>query len=314
MQKSDYLRQKKLNPSDELRDLLNILEDHQPQLKSLNQSQAINLLRMLDQVDQLFNQLQSTELSLVPEQTRFAVVQAHYKNNVAKILKALGGSAALGKHRPDPAPERARWWWYMHELVAAHQQQMVRRVLAGGVLFFAILGVLYLAFNTILAPSPEAVARLEAENNSIDAYLAGDYGQALAALEQGLAVVPNDAGLLLIRGVVYEALGDDDKSTQSFEAAKARLNDTAIYYLGRGQLYYRTNQFEKAEAEARKAIEVNENLSAGWLLLGQSLEAQGRRFESIPIYQQAGEVALSNGDNEIVVLARLALSRVGATP
>jgi tetratricopeptide (TPR) repeat protein len=175
------------------------------------------------------------------------------------------------------------------------------------------LGLIVLVFNTILAPSPEAIARVEAENDAMTAFEAGNYERALVTVEQGLAVVPNDPGLLILKGIFQELLAED-VAIQSFEQAKANLDELTSFYLGRGQMYFRTNQYVKAENDATAALELNENISIAWLLLGQSLESQGREFEAIPAYQQAGEVALSNGDSEVVVLARLALSRVGISP
>ena len=190
----------------------------------------------------------------------------------------------------------------------------MRRIgLAAGVLFLVILG-LVIAFNTILAPSPEAIARLEAENESLAAADEGDYDRALAALDQGLSVVPDDASLWIIKGVVQELQGDDAQAARSDERAQEILINPVTFHLGRGQLYYRTGQNEKAEEEARQAIELDDNKASSWLLLGQALESQGNRFESIPAYQKAGEIALDNGESEIVVLARLALSRVGFAP
>jgi len=60
MRKLDYLHQKKLSPTDELRDILKQLEDSQPQLNHINPTQALITLRNLDQADQLFNQLEAT--------------------------------------------------------------------------------------------------------------------------------------------------------------------------------------------------------------------------------------------------------------
>ena len=48
--------------------------------------------------------------------------------------------------------------------------------------------------------------------------------------------------------------------------------------------------------------------------MAQALEIQGKLAEAASAYQQAGQLAFENGDNEIVVLARLAMARLGSVP
>jgi tetratricopeptide (TPR) repeat protein len=314
MAKLDHLRQKKLNPADELRSLLNELEDSQSRLKSFNATQTLDLLRDLDQVYALLNHLETTGANLASEWGRFGAIQAYFRNNAGTFLRRLGGPAALAEYRPKPAPERERWWWYIHELVAAQQQRLLRQVTFGVLILLVFVGGIALAFNTILAPSPEALARVEAENDAFSAYEDGNYEEGLAAIETGLAVVPDDPSLLLIQGMLYEMLDEEEKAAQSYDRAKQAAGPPVNFYVGRGQLYIRTSQFEKAETDARAALALDEELPIAWLLLGQALESQGRRFESISAYEQAGDLALASGDSQIVVLARLALGRITSSP
>jgi tetratricopeptide (TPR) repeat protein len=311
MRKLDYLQQKKLSRADELREQLSSLENRRTAVNAMTPTEALFLLRDLDQTSVLFNQLASDSLDLTPEIYRFDAIQNHYKNRAAVIQRALGGAEAISRHRPVPEPERARWWWYMPELVKAQQQRALRRVLISFIIFLLIVGSIAFALETFLAPSPEAVARLEAENASFTAFEDGDFNKVIAEIDAGLAVAPNDPGLLIIKGVAQEQLGDDQGANQSYEQARANLPDPGLFYLQRGQVYFRANQLAKVEEDARTALKLNENLPLAWLLLGQTLEVQGRRFEAISAYQEAGNVALENGNNEVVVLARLALSRIG---
>jgi tetratricopeptide (TPR) repeat protein len=314
MTKLDYVRQKKLNPADELRDLLSFLEESQVQLGSLNSAQTLTLLQDLDKIYDLLAQLEATGADMPPERGRFEAIQAYLKTRASTILNKLGGPAALSEHRPTPAPDRERWWWYIHERVAAQQQRLLRQVMIGLLIMVVILGGIFIAFNTVLAPSPEALARVEAENDAFSFYDEGNYEEALAAIDRGLATVPNDPGLLLFKGVLHELLDQAEEAAQAFEQAGQHVDSQANFHLGRAQLYLRTNQLVKAEEDARAAIALDDQIALAWLLLGQSLESQGRRFESIAAYEQAGELALDSGDSQIVVLARLALGRVTTSP
>jgi tetratricopeptide (TPR) repeat protein len=309
--KLDYLQQKKLNPADELRELLRTLEERQLKIKKMTAIQALNFLRDLDQVFALFDQLRVAGLDLLPEEGRFNAVQARVKRSVRPLLKALGGPAALAENRPSPTPARERWWWYIHEQVFAQQQRLLRQITIGVVVVLVLIGGLVLAFNTILAPSPETVARLEAENEANAAIEAGDLQSALAAVESGLTKVPNDPSLLLMQGVLLDMLGDKEKAAANFAQAQSSMANPIDFHLARSQLELRLYRPEQAEEDARAALELDDKSAAAWLLLGQALEGQNRGFEAINAYEQAGQLAFESGDSQIVVIARLALARLG---
>ena len=88
MSKLDYLQPKKLNPADELREILGSLEERQPTVGRFDAGQALNLLHDLDQVDALFHQIESAGLDLRPEQGRFQSIQSHLR----KQAGSSGGS------------------------------------------------------------------------------------------------------------------------------------------------------------------------------------------------------------------------------
>jgi len=314
MPKLNFLQQKKLSPADELREILGSLEERQLKVKSMASGQALCLLHDLDQVDTLFQQLESAGLDLRPEQGRFKSIQARLEKQAAPLLKSLGGAAVLSAHRPTPPPPSEKWWWYIQERVAAQQQRLLRQVVVTSVIILVVLGGIVLLFQTVLAPSPEIIARLETENDAYAAIDAGDYQEALAVIEQGLIKVPADPSLLLLEGVVQEALGEEAAAAQSFDQARTGLKNPFDFYLARSQLDLRVGQPAKAEANARAALELDENSSRAWLLLGQALEFQDKSLEAVPAYEKAGELALANGDYEVVVLSRLALGRIGTRP
>lgn len=312
--KLDYLQQKKLGPADEVREILSGLEECQVKVKTLNSAQALNLLRDLDQINLLFKQLESTGLDLLPEQSRLTTVQAQLKKQAGSLLKALGGAATLAQDRPVPPPSTEQWWWYVDELVVAQRKQLGQRIIVGLVIVLALIGGVVLLFQTVLAPSPEAVARMEAQNGATAALEQGKPEDALAFLETGLAKVPHDPDLLLYQGVIQELLGDEAAAGQSFGQAQASLNNPFRFYLARSQLELRVGRLAEAEADARAALKLDPNAANAWLLLGQTLEAQQKRDEAISAYQKASDLANASGEAEIYVTARMALARMSGMP
>lgn len=310
--KLTYLRPKNLNPADELRQLLTSLEDRQPRVKRLTSTQALILLRDLDQAYYLFEKLRPTGLNLLAEEGRFQVVQGHYKDQARPILRALGGAAALSDYRPRPAPIRERWWWYIHELVATQQKRWVRYGLTITLAIVLVVGGIVLAFNTILAPDPVVLVRFDIEQRALDAIDHQNYSLALEIVEQGQRELPEpDAGILILEGMLHDLSGQSIEAEQTFEQAMLLLDDPLIFHLALAQLYLRADHPEDGRLEARAAIALNEESARGWLLLGQAFEAQEERFKAVLAYEKAGSLAFDQGENEIVVMARLALSRLG---
>lgn len=313
MSKLDHLRPQPLNPADELREILTSLEEGQPRLKLFNAGQARNFLLDLDRVDVLFHELEAAGLDLLPEQVRFQSLQTRLQKKAALLLRSLGGPGALNALRPSPPPPTEKWWWQLDQLAAAQQQRLLRQLALIVGIIVLIAGTLIILFQTVLAPSPEVLARLEAQNQAYEALDNGQAQAALAAVEQGLAKAQGDAELLLLQGVLQEVLGDNAASA-TFNQARVRFNDPLSFYLTRSQLQLRVGQPIRAEADARAALELDQNSAKTWLLLGQTLEAQDKLAEAVAAYQKASELAVDSGDGEIVVMARMALGRLGASP
>lgn len=310
MPKLDYLQQRKLNPADDLRETLTHLEERLVRIREMAPDQAAEFLADLDRACELFEQLAAAGLELRAEQGRFNTIQARVLQRAGSLLKALGGPAALARLRPEPAPPEERWWWSIDRTVAARRKQAQRRLALVLGLLLVVIGGLIVAFRTVLAPSPEALARVEAEGAAFAALDGGDYATALAALEKGLQTAAGDPGLLILQGVVQQAAGDPDAAGRSFEQAQAGLNDPLYFYLARAQVALRLNQPENAEADAQAALALDENSARAWLLLGQALESQDEKMQALMAYDRAGNLAMDSGDNEVYVISRMALARL----
>jgi tetratricopeptide (TPR) repeat protein len=155
---------------------------------------------------------------------------------------------------------------------------------------------------------------MDAQDRANAALEQGNAKEALLFLEEGLAKIPHDPDLLLYQGVVQELLGNEAAARQSFDQAQASLNDPLHFYLARSQLELRVGRLAEADGDARAALELDQNSSAAWLLLGQALEAQQKRDEALSAYQKASDLANTNGDAEIFVTARMALARLSSMP
>ena len=309
--KLSFVQGKKLSPADDLREELSRLEDVLPGIKALDSAQVVKLLHELDHVVATFEKLDPAGDALTAEWSRFQAVQGRLKQDASKLLKLLGGTESLARQRPEPAPPADHWWWYLDKMVAQKRQYNLKRISTLIVIVLVIVGGIVILLNTVFKPSPEAVARLNAEGNAYAAVeQEGDFAKALAAIDEGLAVAPNDPSMLAIKGVVLQLLGREAEAEDVFAQVKKNLNDPIAYHLTLAQVYLRLGQPEQTERETRAALALNDEFARSWLLLGQSLEMQGKYIEAIDAYETTGEIASQNDENEIYVMSRMALAHL----
>jgi tetratricopeptide (TPR) repeat protein len=309
-----YLQGKKLSPADELREKLSSLEESHLKIKSLDSAQALTLLRDLDGVASQFDQFEADGLDLRSERGRFEAVQGRLRERARPLLRAVGGPTVLRQRRPTATSPSEQWWWYIDEIVADQRQRLLKRLIIGLVIVMLLIGGVVLAFKTILAPSPEAIARLEAVNSAFAAVDEGNYRGALVFIEEGLGKVPGDPELLIFKGVLHQLLGEEAEVEQSFVQAQENLDNSIDFYLVRAQLYLRLNQPEQAERDAQAVLSLDKNVARAWLFLGQAFELQGKRVDAMQAYETAGKLAFEQGENEVYVLARMALGQLSQLP
>jgi cytochrome c-type biogenesis protein CcmH/NrfG len=169
---------------------------------------ALAILTAMDAIDARLEELKQSGANVKAEQSQFETSCAILKKKPGDFLRAMGGSRALVAERSKRNPPQAAWWWYLDEIRANQQKAALKRVAAIAAISLAVLGVLALVYQRFLAPSPEVVARYEALTQS--ATLAGDgnVAAAQAALQKGLAAMPQDPELWVMEGVLQQLQGD----------------------------------------------------------------------------------------------------------
>jgi tetratricopeptide (TPR) repeat protein len=115
----------------------------------------------------------------------------------------------------------------------------------------------------------------------------GQYSQSLKILERSFATQKYDPDLYFLAGLNWVAL-NQIRLAEPFYGAAAQLAPTDFqmhYHLGR--VYYTDQQFEKAEKEFRRVLELNPVFVKGYDNLGLALEASGKEEEAIESYRKA---------------------------
>ncbi len=305
--KKFHIQGKKVSLADDLREKLDRLEEMLPAVKRMDSGQVLALLHKLDEVETTLNNIDPNDLP--GERSRFESIQGRFRKQSGRLLRNLGGAEVLRQHRVSGIVESERWWWHLDRIVAKNRRQTLKRAgMVAGVIA-VIIGALVVLFNTILKPSPEAVARLEAENRAYGAIELGDYEEALLAIDEGLVKVPGDVSLLVVRGALLQSLNRNDEAEVVFEKVQEELGPID-YHLALAQVYLRVGQFEQSEEEAKTALEIERESARGWMALGQAQELQGKYLEALDSFEVASQLAYENNENELYVMARISLARL----
>ncbi len=236
--------------------------------------------------------------------TRWESLQAQLQKRGAKVLAAWGGRQALVDARAATAPDRSCWWWWLDELMAA--QQRSRLLKTAGILAAVIALAVFslLLFNRLFPVDERVRETYNLRTNAEASILIGDYESAFSAMQQAAAIMPEDASLQIMVGVLAELRGDPAIAAEAWDTARSLLPENESEFLiKRGMAYGQTNQFEKSVQDELAALALDPNSAKAYLYLGAAYEGQNKIPEALDAFTKASDLA-SDTDPQLTVLAR----------
>jgi tetratricopeptide (TPR) repeat protein len=308
-----YVESKPLSRADELREQLTELEAKVGRLGYSLGQDALTIPALFDSITGILTTLQLQGHTLKAEEARLQTVSAHLRNKARIFLREAGGVGALEDARRARQPAEEAWWWFLDRAVAEKRRTGLRRLaltVAGGALLLLFLFGLYQRF---LAPDPATRERIRHEQAAENLLLEGDSAAALAEVEQALAVAPNDASLLVLQGGLQQLMGQESAAEESFAAAQRILSDQKTFLLTRGQAYLLLGQSAMALADAQAVIELDPASATGYMLLGGAYERMEDYQEAIQAYQQASNLADTQGNYQLAATARVNMATLMQT-
>lgn len=267
--------------------------------------QSIDLLKGLDTVYARLQEINPDSQSRRVAETQFESIVAKLETEGSRFLRDIGGAQALQSERQTVNPPREHEWWFLDELVLERQKGSVRRGLKVGGAILGALIVLVLVYNLFLAPDPKVAAVYGHQSSAQEHLMAGNAQSALEEVEQGLQVDPQDATLLITKGIIHDIQGQPDLAEESFAAALAVSASAEEFYVTRGQAYLMAQQMEKALLDAQEAVKANPNSAQAYLLSGQVYETTNRADAALTDYDKAFEAASQGNQPELAALARM---------
>jgi tetratricopeptide (TPR) repeat protein len=293
----------------ELRDLLSTIEKRIAKLKEISPEDALGVLPLLDQASERLDALGSAGGSVSSENSLFESLLLQFDKKGTIFVNRVGGPAALRVARQERQPDEVHWWWFIDEDLAQKRQANFKRWAILLTVAGAVLIVLIAAYNRFLAPDPVFQAGIgfqqTAENNLIE----GRYEDALVDVDQAIERLPDFPELYVLRGVIYEMLGQPDLAEQSYELARAALSKEETFYNERAKYFLMANQAERVIADAQQAFSINPDSAISLLYIGQAYEISGDISSAIEYYEAASEAAERTNNVQVQVFARMNLAQ-----
>lgn len=300
--------------AEELRRLLDQLETRVGKLEHSEKEEALNIPLLLDETQRLLTELREKGGNWQPEETRLETIMAQLERKADTFVRKVGGKAALDDARAAHAQAELGWWWHLDNLVREKKRQRLRKIGKWGLIAAVILVVLSLAYRQFLAPSPEMIAALEHLQDAENLGYLGEYDAALDEVNQGLENMPNDVELLTLKGILLEALARDDEAASAFERAQTLTDNDTLFLRTRAQLYLRLDLLDAAFVDAETLTEQTPEDPAGYLYLAMIYDARDEWQRAVDHYEKASELAETNGEPQLYIMARRRLADLLQNP
>ncbi len=266
---------------------------------------SLALLRELDAVSARVQELAPENASRKTASAQLESITARLRKEARQFLRDLGGAQSLRQARAEANPPEAHTWWFLDQWLETQRRNALRRVFIGAGIAVVVLVILIALYDRFLAPDPQVAARYGYQQRATSLLLEGDYPGALAAIEQGLQVAPQDPELLVMKGVVQDQMGETSQALENFQAAQKSFQELEHLYLTRGETYLMANLTDKALADAETAIQINPQSARAYLLRAQVHEARQTYQQALEDYETAYRLADANDEVELAAVARI---------
>jgi cytochrome c-type biogenesis protein CcmH/NrfG len=300
-------------PFEELRSLLDQADNRIGGLNTGTAGDALQLLRTLDRIETLYDDLLAADVDLRAEESRRETIVLGVQRKAGRVLRLLRSEGGIAAARAKHATDQSQWWWHLDEYVAQQRRKSLRSLATTGVILLVILAIATLLYKTVLAPDPLVIARMNHISDTQRAVESNDLPAALEAIEKGLAEFPADGELLLWRGAVLTRLNRPADAEETFAAARAVYGDEATFLIALSTIRLQVNDIAGAYADAKQATVIAPQNAQAFLALGGAQELRGEVSAASQSYSTAASLAAADGNTQLEAIAKVRMAMLMQT-
>jgi tetratricopeptide (TPR) repeat protein len=303
------IRSEHSTPADELRRLLSAAEDQLPHVKGSG-AQVVDFLLGLDDIADLWPQVEAMGADLRPEAGRWETTEALVHKQGPTIVREIGAAggfeAARARYHPDG---QAEWWWQLDREVQQNRIQRIRKAVLTLLVIVIIGAVALVVINRVIPTDPLYQAAFSKQMTGQRLIEDGkNYPGAIQAFQEATVLTPNDAEPWLWLGVTQKKIGDSQAAEKSFARARSILGKDLELYIQRGMILSGIGLLDDARADIDAALKIDPEEPRAWLYLANIQESQGQLGEAIKSLERASEMSEKHDQPQLTAITRYRLA------
>ncbi len=301
-------KSKSRTKADELRAILKKLDTRISKIPDSSPAQALEILTMFDQADQIMLELNAKGMDTTSEQSQLDTITGKFRKRLASFVQKAGGPESLAHARQTRQPSHSYWWWFADEILQTERKQKASRWLRNVGIFAVVFLIVAVLYQRFLAPDPAVSASYGHQQRAEIALTKTDLDIALAEINAALEYTPDDYQLYILKGVILDEMKNYEKAVANYTLAKERVPEESLFYTQRATFYLMLNKPELTLIDAETAVALNPDSAVSYLNMGQAHEALGDINAAITSYELADETAERTGNVQLQAIARVSIS------
>jgi len=284
------------------------IQEAQDQLGQLRGSgpAALSLLAQYDAIADQFETLRDQGADVAVADSRWQTLQETLDAK-KRLFVAEVGRKQLRAARQAANPQPDRWWWYLDEISAAEARQRMRKALTiFAILALFLFGGWYMIHRYEANRDPREVARERYEMVAESALEHGEWTKAKEAYDRAQTYAPDDGGILLVRGVLADKLGDHQEAEHLYRQARTEGKMRPADFLWQqGTLFLQTKQLAAARRDAEAMLQADPQSAEAHFLAAAVHEAAGEYAAASREYTICSQLADKQGKASLQAMAKV---------
>jgi len=293
--------------NDSPKDLRADLESVEIQIANLHRDtttdQAIDLLHKMDRIVQQFETLSENGIDLRPEATTIETVQRMLRSKAKVLVQVLDQRGGLAACRAQVNPPENHWWWYLDADVSQQTRDKTRRTLTKLGIIVTILAALIAIYMLFLRPDQQTRQKYAHILSAETQIQEQNYAQALENYLQAYQLDPEDPEIALMIGILYEALEQPAKASTYYQQSQDLYPSPALFFTVRSQKFALLGWYDRGEADALQAIELDDQIPLAYCALASALEGKQDIEQALIALEVCATLAQEQGQDELYVIA-----------
>lgn len=306
------VKQERRGQAVELRDSLDQAERIVLQLRRDN---APAFLKLLDHIEDSFEQLESGGLDLRPERSRWLSLQAKLRSDAKRIVRVMDAAGGLSQLR-ERVSGSTGLWWHLDKVVEEERRKFWKQVCMAVGIMAAVLVLIWVLLEYIIPVDENTVVASEAISTIQQLAFENRWDEALVVVEDAQERLTRpDAELLIWEAVVRDRLGQVEVVDPILREAKALIapEHEVSFWWTLGSAYSMASDLGKSRQIADYMIHQWPGDAQGYFLLGSVEELEGNRGLAIELFDKTFELAVDS-NTQLAVIARVRMGTLLQQP